>query len=468
MKSLYTVLVDVNSSPCSSWPCENLPTFLSQTFDTTEVCKSTFLPQSVGGERIPDVIIVKGTPAGVEHELIDSIKTRWENTPIFCIFCGKMPNTHARNIKMLEDLVDFIYCPFQKGDLLLRLKRMIHRRGQASRVAPTLTTPNSVHIEGLVGASKVFNQAIEKIHLFADSNAPVLITGETGTGKELFARAIHYHSKRLSKPFIPVNCGALPDHLLENELFGHAKGAYTDASVDQKGLVAEAEGGTLFLDEVDTLSSPGQIKLLRFLQDQKYRPLGSSRALTANVRILCATNSDLDVLVANKQFREDLFYRLNVLSLCIPPVRLRSEDIPLLIKHFITLYARDTASKKIEFSTPAIRKLLMHSWPGNVRELEAVIHRAIILRPGTIVNADDLELPISQQQSPRISGQFQEAKINALNTFERTYLSNLLAEFQGNVSHAARAAGKERRSFQRLLKKHGLQRQAFATTKPIH
>jgi DNA-binding NtrC family response regulator len=300
-----------------------------------------------------------------------------------------------------------------------------------------------------------------KIQPLAASDATVLISGETGTGKELFALALHHHSPRRSNLFIPVNCGALPDQLVENELFGHARGAFTGASLAETGLLAEAEGGTLFLDEVDSLSSSAQAKLLRLLQSGEYRPLGSPRSIKANVRILVATNTDLRQRIQAGLFRDDLYHRLNVLSLHIPPLRERPEDISLLAVHFLTRYGAQFGRGSLRFSQPAMEKLLAYHWPGNVRELEGVIQRAVILSSSPVLQPDELDLPFSAPSAPRSEGSFQEAKDHAVRQFERQYAANLLTAYSGNVTKAAKAAGMDRRTFQRLLKKYGLDRASF-------
>jgi DNA-binding NtrC family response regulator len=275
------------------------------------------------------------------------------------------------------------------------------------------------------------------------------------------ARAIHYQGSRQGKPFIPVNCGALPDHLFENELFGHAKGAFTDASSGEKGLIAEAEQGTLFLDEIDALSHSGQVKLLRFLQNGEYRPIGSSRSMIGDVRVLAATNVDLLQRVKSNVFREDLYYRLNSLSLPIPPLRERTEDVALFVSYFLDRYATEHSQKAREISQAGLRKLMAYSWPGNVRELESVMTRALVFTTSETLREADIELPSCDRDESSSTQSLREAKTSTIKTFERGYLVKLLATHEGNVTHAAKAAGKERRTFQRLLRKHNLDRQSF-------
>lgn len=250
---------------------------------------------------------------------------------------------------------------------------------------------------------------------------------------------------------------------MENELFGHVKGAYTDASSQGQGLVAEAEAGTLFLDEVDTLSPAAQVKLLRFLQDREYRPVGSAKSHTADVRILAATNVDLPQQVQAQRFREDLYYRLNVITLRLPPLRERAEDIPLLAAHFLHGYAHHYGRAPLRLSVDALHELVRYDWPGNVRELESVIQRAVILTTSPVLEPADMDLPISSRDTGSQPGSFRQAKRQAIEQFERTYMSNLLAAHGGNITHAARHAGEARRSVHRLLKKYGLNRQSFRT-----
>lgn len=332
----------------------------------------------------------------------------------------------------------------------------------------------------LIGASQCFLKATAMIPILSMSKSTVLISGETGTGKELFARAIHYSGDRRSKPFVPVNCAALPDHLIENELFGHSKGAFTGALSEKPGLLHEADGGTLFLDEIDSLSLSVQSKLLRLLQDQEFRPLGSTKSRTIDVKIIAATNSDLRYLVEARQFREDLFYRLNILSVVLPPLRDRKVDIMLLANHFLKVYAKEFGKEGFIIGHSAKVKLISHVWPGNVRELQGVIQRAVAMGVGEKLEAQDFDLPkieklevadpsVTLVYRGAISGDysFQTMKTKVIEEFERAYLCELLSTHQGNISKAARAAKKERRAFQRLVHKHGLDRRTFSQVRAL-
>jgi DNA-binding NtrC family response regulator len=320
-------------------------------------------------------------------------------------------------------------------------------------------------LKRLVGESPVFLGEINKIPVVANGDASVLISGETGTGKELCARAIHYLSRRSGKAFIAVNCGAIPVELLENELFGHAKGAFTGAGSSQDGLFREADGGTLFLDEIDCLPLAAQVKLLRFLQDKEYKMLGSTKICRADARIIAATNIDLENAAREGKFRSDLFYRLNVVPVALPPLRGRREDIPLLARHFLEKYAFEYEKDVFDFTAEAIRILLLHNWPGNVRELENVVERAVIFAMQKDIQYDEIVLSRSEplwQQAPS----FKEAKAVAVKEFETKYIHELLLAHCGNISKAAKAAQKNRRAFWELIRRHKIDVQNFRTIMP--
>jgi DNA-binding NtrC family response regulator len=384
------------------------------------------------------------------------VARRWSSVPIV----GLVHSDHQEGLLscLPPELSDFVFCPVDERELALRIQRVLSWQQSGD---PDETAARRVRIESLVGDSPSFQAQVGKVPLFAGADATVLLQGETGTGKELFARAIHYRSDRKDKAFIPVNCAALPDQLFENELFGHVKGAYTSAAREQAGLVLEAEGGTLFLDEVDALSPFAQAKLLRFVQYREYRPLGCGRSRVANIRILAASNQDLRQAVAARHFREDLFHRLNVLSLVIPPLRERVDDIPLLAQRFLQRYRKTAESTPRLLSPAALDKLLTHTWPGNVRELECTLQRAVVLSGAPMIDAGDIDFAVEPARARELTGSLRDAKNSAAMDVERAYLVKTLVTFRGNVTHAARAAGKERRSFQRLLRKYGIDRQMF-------
>jgi DNA-binding NtrC family response regulator len=308
----------------------------------------------------------------------------------------------------------------------------------------------------LIGESRSFVEAIHCLERFSRSDAPVLIEGETGTGKELAARALHYLSPRSGHPFVAVNCGALPDSLLENELFGHARGAFTDARESHTGLVAQAENGTLFLDEVMSLSPRGQVALLRFLQEMEYRPLGSARAMKANVRVVAATNVPVRELAVQGQFRPDLLYRLNIMPVRLPPLREREDDVLLLAEHFLAGLRRRYGFAEKFLDREFVAWMRRYSWPGNVRELENLLHREFLLSERAAIGAHVDRQADAVGEIDAAAAGFAVAKARAIQAFEHDYLARLMAQSGGNVTQAARRAGKERRTFGKLLKKHGI------------
>jgi len=316
----------------------------------------------------------------------------------------------------------------------------------------------------ILGNSKIVNQLREQIHNIALCDVSVLICGESGTGKELAARAIHYLSSRCQNPFVPVNCGAIPENLFENELFGHSKGAFTDASFHQEGVVKEAEDGTLFLDEIGVITPYIQVKLLRLLQEKEYKLLGDSKTRNANVRIIAATNKNLQNMVQQGIFREDLFFRLNIVSLSIPPLRERKEDIPLLVDHFIKKYSRQYHKSIADVSEDAMLALLSYSWPGNIRELENKILHAVVMVKNERITVSDFDIPLLEIQWRKEDSTFElfkNAKQKAIDDFEKNYLTLVMTACHGDVNSAAHQAGKSRTGFWNLLAKHHLHPRQF-------
>ncbi len=342
-------------------------------------------------------------------------------------------------------------------------------------------------ISPLVGTAPAFRAVLERIRRLARVDATVLIEGETGTGKELAARALHDLGVRHSGPFVPINCGALPDTLVESEFFGHVRGAFTDARDSRVGLIAAAEGGTLLLDEIECLSPKGQAVLLRFLQDGLYRPLGSRDERRSNVRVVVASNCALAELVRDGSFRADLLYRLAIVSLRMPPLRERPEDVDILARHFLRRYARAYGLESAFLDGEAMAQLRVYVWPGNVRELENVIHGAVVFADGPAIRprlcrseGDEAagagasatqSLPVAaardESTDPAVIRipfelDYRRAKTRVVEAFERAYVEKLLQQAEGNLSRAARACGKERSRLGRLLKKHCIVRVDFA------
>jgi DNA-binding NtrC family response regulator len=315
----------------------------------------------------------------------------------------------------------------------------------------------------LVGCSEAHRVLLERLAKFAATDVEILITGPTGVGKELYARYVHQLSARTKAAFVPVNCGAIPDTLLENELFGHVGGAFTGAQPQSEGVVAAAEGGTLFLDEIDSLSLPCQVKLLRFIQEKEYRRLGESRTRRANVRFIAATNADLLAAVQAGKFREDLFFRLRVVPVEVLALSKRPDDIRPLFEEYIQYYGTLYSLPTVTLTSEAWEKVEKYGWPGNIRELENCVQYLTCLQTGRAVLAE--ELPLLTVEEERASGKmtpevmqasFQKCKREIVDLFEKSYLEEALRRSRGNIAEAARASGKARRAFFELMRKHGV------------
>jgi two-component system response regulator GlrR len=364
--------------------------------------------------------------------------------------------------------------PGAADDLAAVLQRILNGAAAVAMRDDGSTVLEDGGLLNMIGTSPAFRETLGRIRRISRCDVQIMIDGETGTGKEMAARAIHYLSARRDFPFIPVNCGAIPDNLVENELFGHAKGAFTDAREAQAGLVKQADGGTLFLDEVDALSPKSQVSLLRFLQDRQYRPLGGQRLLSSDVRVISATNADLAKLTEEGRFRSDLLFRLNIMTVNMPPLRERRQDIALLADHFIRQLSARYGQPRKSLHADTLAWLKCYQWPGNIRELENFLHREYLLTDGDVIAIDshsssgDSDERRGRKSDRRASGSqitglgFSTAKTRVIAEFEKTYLEHLMSESQGNVTAAAKLAGKERRAFGKLLKKYGLQKDHYA------
>ncbi len=309
-------------------------------------------------------------------------------------------------------------------------------------------------IPGIIGVSAALREMTRLVRRVADSDATVLISGESGTGKELVARALHELSPRRAEPFVAINCGAMPAPLLESELFGHVRGAFTDAKQSRAGLFLQAGAGTIFLDEVGEMPLEMQAKLLRVLQERTVRPVGGDEEMPFQARVLTATNRDLGAEVAAKRFREDLYYRIHVVAIPVPSLRERSGDVPLLARHMLARIAARSSRPVIELGAEAARKLTAYEWPGNVRELENSIERAVAICGGKVIAPEHLPAKIQTHQSARVEvnvAATPPAELISLEEMERRYVRQVLQSMRGNKTHAARALGIDRRSLYRRL-----------------
>ncbi len=358
-----------------------------------------------------------------------------------------------------EGAFDYLPKPFSADQLKVCVERALEQRRlreENRRLLEQLTA--TYRFDNIIGRSLPMIQVFETIKKVAKSEANILIIGETGTGKELIARSLHVNSRRAAGPFIPVDCASLPENLLESELFGHEKGAFTGAQATRPGLFEFANGGTIFLDEVGDISLNLQAKLLRVLQEREVRRVGSNRIIEVDVRVISATNRDLAHSVAAGGFREDLYYRLNVISIPLPPLRDRKGDVPLIAHHYLKKYAA-SSGKEVRGITPeAMRLLEEHAWPGNVRELQNVIERAVVLAEHELLRPQELPEHIRikvEAVSPK-DLPLKRAKEEWAASFERDYLIQLLKRHDGNISQAAKTACVDRKTVHRLMKKYGI------------
>lgn len=408
------------------------------------------------------VLPEKNIPNGIAKKVLS-----FNRHNVFTVFFTPASNDI---IPVLEASYDFCVWPCDPLELSFRINRFTVNCGKSADLEKIGSESTDWRRMNLVGESAICLNIQSFILKASICDAPVLIESETGCGKEVTARAIHYLGNRKEFPFIPMNCGAVPDQLFENELFGHEKGAYTDARNCQIGLTMQADGGTLFLDEIEALTPKGQVTLLRFIEDNQIRPLGAARSKKVNVRIIAASNICLSELVAKGQFRQDLLFRLNLLHLNLPPLRERREDIQLLAQHFLEKYRHQYHQPRKRFHPDTVNWMHEHHWPGNIRELENFVHRSFLLSQDNEIRVTPLEHGQNSSRSRRklfdrrqnftFDATFNEAKDQAINHFEQNYLTWLIASSNGNVTQAADKAQKERRALGKLLKKHAI--------KPVH
>lgn len=379
-------------------------------------------------------------------------------------------------VQALKDgAYDFIEKPFDNERIIRTVGRAIERTRllrENVQLQHRLSDQDQQH--GFIGRSRQLVRTVELLRRIAASNVTVLIRGESGTGKELAARALHGLSPRAGRPMITVNCPALPEHILESELFGYRKGAFTGADRDKTGLFVEADSSTILLDEVADIPVSVQTKLLRVLQEKEVQPLGQTKTFRVDVRVIASTNQDLEAKIRRGEFREDLFYRLNVMTVTMPSLAAMVGDIPLLAQHFLERYSREHGRDNLEFSDGALQALMQYRWQGNVRELQNAVNRAVLLCQGTTIEVTDLwETPemflpsggASAVEPLAVEGlgqlSYREAKNTLLHRFNAVYLAEALQAAGGNVTAAARTSGMERQAFQRLLRRYHIESRSF-------
>lgn len=386
-------------------------------------------------------------------ELLARIRVDWPEVAVVIMTAFSSISSAVEAMKLGAE--DYIAKPFQLDELAITVEKALERRSLRREVRELRAEVRGrYNFSNIVGRSKPMQQLFEVIkRIAARRDASALITGSTGTGKELVARAIHYNSDRRDAPFMPINCSAIPDTLLESELFGYQKGAFTGAQETRRGLIEEAQGGTVFLDEINTLSPSLQVKLLRVLQERVVRRVGGRENIQIDIRLVSASNQDLEEAAKRGEFRQDLFYRLNVVPVRLPDLKDRREDIPLLVFHFLQKFAQQHGEPPRRFANDAMRVLMTHAWPGNVRELENAVEHALTMGKGEILLPEDLPVSVTAPERDIV----QEATLDdvTLAELERRYILRILEKMGGHQIKTSRVLGIDRRTLYRRLRQYG-------------
>ena len=397
-------------------------------------------------------------------EVLQRVKETHPDIDVIMVTGLSQIETAVRSMKL--GAFDYLPKPFDPDELKRVVKRALERRQLLQENLELRSEVSSKYrFENIIGASPQMQNVYRLIAKCAPTNSTVMLTGESGTGKELIARAIHYNSLRKDKPFVAVDCNSLSENLLESEMFGHIKGAFTGAVGNKKGMFEVADSGTLFLDEIGNISLTTQAKLLRVIQEHEFKAVGDTRTQSANFRLLTATNKDLKAMVADGTFREDLYYRINIFPILIPPLRERRDDIPPLAFHFLKVFSEELGKKVTEYSEGAMSALVHHGWPGNVRELENTIHRAVILSTDKVVRQAhlanivealprfDLDVPRTSDELKRIKKVTREKSVESI---EKLFVLEALKRNAWNVTRSAEETGMQRANFQALMKKYDI------------
>ncbi|WP_022668014.1 sigma-54-dependent transcriptional regulator [Desulfospira joergensenii] len=392
-------------------------------------------------------------------ELLESIRKKYPDLTVVMLTAFGNIESAVKAIK--RGAYDFIPKPFEQGEIIFKIRKALER-SLLIRENKRLLRENQDSTFEIIGKSTPMQRVFDQIRLVASSDVTVLITGESGTGKDLTARAIHAQSSRKDNSYVPVNCPTIPEHILESELFGYKKGAFTNAAGDKQGLFQEADKGTIFLDEIGDIGPSIQTKLLRVLQEKEIKPLGDTKVKKVDVRIIASTNRDLKQKIADNEFREDFFYRLNVLPIELPPLRDRIDDIPLITEHLVARHCRKFNKSPKEMSREAMDFLMKQPWPGNVRELENVLIQAILYSKEDRISKSDIMInDMGRKDECLDTGSvsnlaYKEAKENILNRFNHDYIGAKLSMSQGNITQAAKQCGMDRQALQQIMKRYNI------------
>jgi DNA-binding NtrC family response regulator len=401
-------------------------------------------------EKKPEIAFIDLVIPGMDG--IEILKRAREvSGDICCVIMTAYGGVSTAITSMKEGAFDYIEKPFCPGKVELLIEKMIeHQNIKKENLLLHHKLEERCSFENIIYKSVKMQRVIELIKAVAKSNATVLITGESGTGKELVAKAIHNYSYRFNKPFVAISCAALPENILESELFGHEKGSFTGAHIQRKGKFEFADGGTLFMDEIGEMSANIQVHLLRVLEEKEFTRVGGNEVVKVDVRVISATNKDMKQEVRQGNFREDLYYRLNVVNIELPPLRDRKEDIPLLAEHFLKEFALENSKDIGQFNPDAMDLLLNYDWPGNVRELENTIERAVILSKNSSIDQADLLLEEN-------NGRSKEKSLDSITEIEKKHIANVLEECGGNYSRTAGILGISRMTLYNKIKAYGIE-----------
>lgn len=439
---------------------------------SVQIASSGEMALQILSQNVFDLVLADIKMPGMDGlELLELIKR--ENPHLTVVMMTAFGRIEMAVEAMKRGAYDFITKPFDHDALVLRLEKALERSTLLKENIRLQKECYTNHVfQDLVGKSARMQRVFEAIQMVAKTDVTVLITGESGTGKDLTARAIHGLSDRSKGPFVAVNCPTVPEHILESELFGYKKGAFTHATQNKVGLFQEANTGTIFLDEIGDVSPSIQTKLLRVLQEKEFKPLGDTKSVFVDVRIVASTNQNLKEKIRKAEFREDFFYRLNVLPIKLPPLRERREDIPLIANHLLEKHCAKL-NRPLKRISVALMKIFMNkSWEGNVREMENVIVKGILFSPGAEIEPEHVGLQAEKQEvsaalEKSIQGlPYKEAKELTLKRFNSNYIGDLLARSKGNVSQAARLCGLERQALQQIMRRYGIKADAYRS--PSH